>query len=888
MNPEDFKTIEKIYHAAIELPESERHAFLATACAGDSELLSEIEALIEIDQTNDGFLESSPQQLVAELMPELAEPVNLVGSSIGHFRIEELLGKGGMGEVYLAEDTKLDRKVALKFLPPEFVVNADRMNRFNREAKAVTALNHPNIITIYDINEVAGRHFIANEYIDGQTLRQFADGQPIESVRALEIAIQIASALAEAHSAGIAHRDIKPDNIMIRRNGLVKILDFGIAKVSNAGESDSGRDSGGETPATSTQLGMLVGTADYMSPEQARGLEVDTRTDLFSFGIVLFELIEGRLPFSGATSAETIDAILNQETPAAGINSAEIRDVLDRCLKKDRAERYQNAEELLIDLRSARRAVDHRRSRLTTDGSEPSPANSAPQLSHENSIGKRRATAVKWIAAALLLAGIAGWIGYGNLKQERRITSIAVMPFAVDGDDKSADYLSDGMTETLMRRLSGIPGLSIKARSSVFSYQGKNVDPRQIGRELNVDALLFGRMTQLGEQLTLQLELVDSATLDIIWTESYTRQMSDLATIQVEIAGDVSKKLQFRLTEAEQKQIAKVYTSSSEAQQLYLRGRFHWNKRNVRDFKRAIGYFERAVEIDPNFALAYAGLADTLALMPLYGNYRPRDYMPRAKDAARSALELDANLAEAHASLGYILNSYDYDWKGAEREYNRAIELNPSYATARQWYAEHLAFRGLTDDALAEISKTLELDPLSLVINRMKGNILLFAKRHDEAIAQFERTVEMFPDNALVRFNIGDAYESKGMQSEAVESYLIGLQLDGIGPNELESLRVAYRTRGWDGFWEEYLVQLLEKRKAQLENNPGEYFNDESLAFAYAAAKNKEKAIEHLVRAYDERNSALVTLRETRAYDILRADPRFQEILRKVGLPLTR
>jgi serine/threonine-protein kinase len=891
MDTERFKKIEKIFHAALELPVGRRQAFVAEACAGDAAVRREVKSLIALDEGDeDVLLESTPQRLVAELIDEEDLQQIKVGDTVGHFEIIELLGKGGMGEVYLARDAKLGRNVALKFMPPEFVANADRLRRFIREARTASALNHPNIITIYDINEVAGRHFISNEYIDGQTLRQLVNGRPVEPVRALDIAIQIASALSEAHAAGIVHRDIKPDNIMVRRNGLVKILDFGIAKVADGADADAAGTLEHDASATGTRAGVLVGTAEYMSPEQARGLGVDTRTDLFSFGIVLFEMLSGRPPFDGATPLETIESVLHNEPPAVGLESPEIITTIDRCLRKDRDERYQSADELLIDLRAARRAVDHRRSRPTTEvDTRPARPDEARVTGGElrapyvGAGARRRVAFGKWIAFALVLVGGAGFFGYRFADQNRQISSIAVMPFANEGN-RDIDYLSDGMTEALISNLSNVPNLSIKARDLVFRYKGKNLDPGQVGRELSVDAVLLGRLTQVGDDLKLRLELVDAVAQDVIWTESYDRHIDDLAAFQVEIAGDVSKKLRNRLTQAQQDHVAKVYTANSEAHQLYLKGRFHWNKRNIRDLQRAAGYFELAVEKDPGYALAHAGLADTLALMPLYGNYRPKEYMPRAKQAAERALELDDALAEAHASLGYILNCFDYDWKGAEREYRRAVSLNPSYATARQWYAEHLAFRGKTDEALEQISKALELDPLSLVINRMKGNILIFGNRHDDAIAQFERTIEMYPDNALVRFNLGDAYVSKGLKAEAVESYLTALQIDGLDTAELGRLRTANATAGWDGFWREYLSQQIAVRNSAYRNGSA-YFDDEGIAFAYAATGNREKTIEYLERAYEERSSALITIGRSEVYEFLKKDPRFVNLLQNIGLP---
>lgn len=893
MDTERFKKIEKIYHAAVELPVAERRAFVENACAGDEAVMSEVESLIALDEADgEGFLESTPQRLVAELIDEVDHQPIATGDTVGHFEIIELLGKGGMGEVYLARDKKLGRNVALKFLPPEFVANADRLRRFIREARTVSALNHPNIITIYDIDEVAGRHFIAAEYISGITLRQFASGKRVDAVQALEIAIQIASALDEAHSTQIAHRDIKPDNIMIRPNGLVKILDFGIAKFANESIPDPAVRSAFDDhlPPSFTRSGLIVGTADYMSPEQARGGEIDTRTDFFSFGIVLFEMLEGRLPFAGASSLETIDLILNAEPVQPTTESSEIRSILSRCLEKDRDRRYQTADELMADLRAARRSVDSRNARPTAEVVVAETSQPAGRLTAEPS-GRRpelrelaKRNYARPAAFGALLAIFVGVFGYFSLNRGQQIKSIAVMPFVNASGNPDIEYLNDGMTESLIRRLSVIPELSVKARQSVFAYKDQPIDPKRIGNELNVDAVLVGQLSQTGDDLTLRLELITSADDQVVWSQTYQRRSIDISTFQGKIASDIAESLRLRLTSAQRERVAKVYTSSPEAHRLYLKGRFYWNKRNVKDLQRARTCFEEAIAIDSNFALAYAGLADTLALMPLYGDFAPKDFMPQAKDTAIKALELDPNLAEAYASLGYVYNAYYYDWDEAERHYRRAIDLNPGYATARQWYAENLAFRGRTDDALNEITVALELDPLSLVINRMKGNILVFSERYDDAMAQFERSIEMYPDNAMLRYNVGDLMAARGRPEDAVREYLIALMIDGYDEPKLRALEASYKQSGAKSFWKTYQDQLEAKRSALLASNPSAYFDDESLAFAYAENGDRVKTLEFLRRAYDARSSSLMTIGQTKAYDFVRNDAEFESLLTDVGL----
>jgi serine/threonine protein kinase/Tfp pilus assembly protein PilF len=908
MDAERLKRIEEIYHAATEIPPAERVSFLSRICGGDEDLRREVASLLAVSRNSNNIFDTPPESLAAEMFAQREKPSNLAGSEISHYKIIRLLGAGGMGEVYLAEDIKLNRPVALKCLPPEFAEDKERMSRFIREAKSASALNHPNIITIHEINEFEGTHFIATEYIDGETLKVYIKTDPLSLNSALEIAVQIASALDEAHSAGIIHRDVKPDNVMIRPNGLVKILDFGIAKLSSnlgIGNPDFGFQSDpGELPQSNhknpqaTSPGIIIGTANYMSPEQAKGKEIDARTDIFSFGVVLYEMLAGRLPFEGESPLEIMGAILHKEAKALEIHEIppEIAKIIGKCLRKNRDERYQTIKDVLVALKDAKQnlaAVRNTQQILYSTG------NSAPQTDRRqaatgnerrqttNEIASRRRALKKLpaIVLAVLFVSAVGFFGFRFFTTEKQIKSIAVMPFVNQSGNQEVEYLSDGMTESLIRRLSNIPQLSIKARSTVFTYKGKTTTAKKIGEELNVDAVLFGRLVRRGDDLTVNIELVDTSTEDVLWSENYERRLNRLFSLESEIARNVSENLRLKLTRAEQVQVAKTYTTNSEAQQLYLKGRFHWNKRNKTDFEKAAEYFKQAVEKDPNYALAYTGLASTFALMPLYGNFRPKEYIPQARQAALKALELDANLAEAHASLGYIINTYNFDWDGAEREYKTAIKLNPNYATARQWYAEHLAFRGMADEALIEISKALELDPFSVVINRMKGNILVFAGRYDEAIVQLQKTIELYPENSIVRFNLGEAYAAKRMYSEAVGQYLIGLKLDGQKPEDIGKFEAAFKDNGWKGFWVAYLENLEKQRKTLLETDPTAYFNSEGIAYAFAAAGNKEKALEYLGAAFEERDPNLVTIKTSEVYVFLADDPRFKELIRNIGLP---
>ncbi|MBK9528650.1 MAG: protein kinase [Acidobacteria bacterium] len=640
------------------------------------------------------------------------------GEKLSHHKIVSAIGKGGMGEVFLAQDTKLNRQVALKILPAEFAEDKDRMGRFVREAQSASALNHPNIITIYEIGESDGTHFIATEFIDGKTLGEYVKANPLNYRSALEIAIQVASALDEAHAAGIVHRDIKPDNVMVRANGLVKILDFGIAKVSASSTSVSDSSEDATAIKSPTMPGMIIGTANYMSPEQAKGKEVDARTDIFSFGVVLYEMIAGQLPFEGENALEMIGAILHKDAKPLGPDvPTEISKLISKCLRKDRDERYQTIKDVGNDLREVKQELELKNlMERTASPNKPEPQTQilkATTLDEINQTTTNQTVAsnpkTKYLAAGLLtlLLAAGGFFGYRYLSgsNTKQINSIAVMPFENRNSDADTDYLSDGLAESVIFRLTQIPDLRVSPTSSVMRYKGASTDVAKIASELGVDAVMTGRLTKRGDNLNITVELVDARTNKSLWGEQYERKLSELLTTQREIVAEIVGKLQLKLSGESEQKLAKKYTDNNEAYQLYLQGRYHWNKRQIPEFEKAIVFFKQAIEKDPNYALAYSGLADTYSQFPTYGDFRPKDYMPQAKQAALKALELDPNLAEAHASLAIVLLYYEYDFSGAEKAFKRAIELDPNYPTAHQWYAELLSASGRHDEAIRENTK---------------------------------------------------------------------------------------------------------------------------------------------------------------------------------------
>ncbi|MBA4122955.1 MAG: protein kinase [Acidobacteria bacterium] len=827
-------------------------------------------------------------------------------TKLGRYKILSLIGAGGMGEVYLAEDTKLERKVALKILPETLAQDEERMRRFIHEAKSASALNHPNIITIYEIGEADNQHFIASEYIEGETLHSKLKAQPINLKPALDIAIQVTSALDAAHRAKIIHRDIKPENVMIRPDGLVKLLDFGIAKLAEK-QAEHNSDSEAATAIkANTTPGMIIGTANYMSPEQAKGKTVDARTDIFSFGVMLYEMLAGKLPFAGENALDVIGSILHKEfaplSQTVPDMPRELQHIVEKCLRKDRDERYQTIKDVLIDLKDVKQELEFQnklertaapnREEAKTQVFNPTTAGAAHTTSSAEYVVSeikqhKRGFAVGLIIALLAAIGIGYWLFVNRSSNTTQIESIAVMPFVNATDNTDVEYLSDGMTESLINSLSQLPKLSVKARSSVFHYKGKDVNPQTVGNELSVQAILNGRVVQRGDNLILSLELVDTKTGNQIWGEQYNRKQADLVSLQSEIARDVSNKLRTRLSGAEQNQIAKNYTANAEAYQLYLKGRYYWNKRTEVDLKRSIEYFNQAIAIDPAYALAYAGLADAYQVLPSYtDDPPPEEAYPKARAAAQRALEIDPTLAEPHATLAVVLEEYEWNFAQAEKEFKRAIELNPNYASAHQWYAEHLMSIGKFDEAIAEMKRAQQLDPLSLIINTILGRAYYIARRYDEAITQLRKTLEIEPNFPKARETLIDVYFAKGMYEEANEEKGKQKILEGVPPEQLDkaiaTVKDAYRKSGARGFWQKVIE--LEQEDARKKNTEMSPF---ALAKYQIRMGDKEQALNSLEKAIEsgKRDLGLLELKADPVWEPLRSDPRFQDLLQRVGFP---
>jgi serine/threonine protein kinase/Tfp pilus assembly protein PilF len=827
-------------------------------------------------------------------------------ATLSHYRIVAKLGAGGMGEVYLAEDTLLDRKVALKLLPAEFTEDEDRVYRFVQEAKAASALNHPNIITIYEIGEIDGTHFIATEFIDGQTLRQQMTSGEMTLHAALDIAIQTASALTAAHEAGIVHRDIKPENVMLRRDGIIKVLDFGLAKLTEQQPAEVNVDA--PTAAKiETDPGTVMGTASYMSPEQARGQKLDARTDIFSLSVVLYEMIASRSPFEGVNAFEVIGAILNREPQPLKTHRPELPDELERiiskALRKDREQRYQHIKDLQLDLADLRRELEFEE-RLkvkqmqpaakgveTKSGEQTATApvavlttgSATPHLttsSAEYLVGeiKRHKPGMVLAVGLLLIAVAAGTYFLSSFsRQTGPITSLAILPFINASGNAEVEYLSDGMTETLISSLSQLPNLNVKARSSVFRYKGREMNLQKIAQELKVQAILTGRVVERGEQLTLSLELVDTRTENAIWSEQYNRKQTDLVALQSEIARDVSSKLRAKLSGTDQAKVTKNYTANPEAYQLYLKSRFYWNKRTVDGLKQAVEYYKQAIERDPAFALAYSGLAETYVLFPVYSVASPKESMPLAKAAALKALEIDETIAEAHAALGLYLSNYAWNQAAAEKELRRAIELKPNYPTAHHWLGNGpLLTMQRFDEAVAAGRRAEELDPLSVIISADTGYTLLFARRYDEVMAQCQRTLTLDPNFYYTHYLLGWAYYGKGMYREAIAAYRKSLELNP-DPYAKALLALALAKSGG-------LAEAIKLRDELVSESTRRYLPGYHIAIANMALGERDEALARLEKDLTERGPQCSSLSFDPILDDLRNDPRFADLVRRVAL----
>jgi serine/threonine protein kinase/Tfp pilus assembly protein PilF len=738
----------------------------------------------------------------------------------GKYRMVEEIGRGGMAVVYKAEDTKLKRLVALKLLSPQFTRDREAKERFVREAQAASALDHPNICTVYEIDETKdGQMFIAMSYYEGGSLKERIREGPLTSEEVVATAIQITEGLAEAHERGIIHRDIKPANIMMTAKGQVKIMDFGLAKLS-----------GGERI---TEIGIPMGTVTHMSPEQARGEEVDPRTDIWSLGIVLYEMIAGSAPFKGENAQAVMYSILNVDPePITSINAeapTQLESIVDKALTKKPDFRYQNAADVLADLRKLKKEL------------------------RSEALAERQ-------------------------PKSKRKPSIAVLPFVDMSPQKDQGYFCDGMAEELINALTKLGGLQVASRTAAFQLKHKGYDVNGIGRRLRVQTVLEGSVQKAGNRVRVTAQLVNVADGYHLWSEKYDRDMEDIFAIQDEISLAIVDKLKIDLLGGEKAKLTKRHTKDLDAYSLYLRGRWLWNRRTEENLEKAIHLFEQAIAKDPHYAQAYVGLAESYVALPDYSSITPMGPFEKAKEAALRALEIDETLAEAHVSLASIKMNCEWDWKGAEREFKRAIELNPGYATAHHWYALYLTWMARFEEAIKEIKHAQELDPGSLVISRNIGLVFFHARQYDQAIDMACKTIEMDPGFSSTHSQLGCAYLQKSMYEEALAEIEKEKAVLGLFDSDVECyIGVTYALMGETAKARQVLAKLAEQARQF-------YVSPSNLARIWFALGEVDRGFEWLDEAYENRDRRLIELKVDPMFDNVRSEPRFVALLNKMGL----
>jgi eukaryotic-like serine/threonine-protein kinase len=800
-----------------------------------------------------------------------------------------------MGEVYLARDTRLGRKIALKFLSAEFTKDEERVRRFKQEARAASALNHPNLITIFEIGEVESVHFISTEFIEGETLRKRLSPAGMSTAEICDISSQVASALSAAHAAGIMHRDIKPENIMIRPDGVVKVLDFGLAKLTESPDEPETDLNAITKRNVETDPGVVMGTVSYMSPEQARGVPVDARTDIFSFGVVMYEMISGRVPFEGTSFGEVISGILGKRPMSLARYAVDVPPELERivskALAKNREERYQSIKDMLIDLKRLKQRLDveaelehsapHDWDREAVSGRRSADAapvlretrapDSAPPLIRTTSSAEYLVSGIKRHKKATFLvvgAALVAIAATSFMAGRSRIDSIAILPFSNLTGDPKMEAISEEMTEGIINHLYQLQKLRVISYGSVEHYKGQ-VDAGAVGRELGVSAVMIGRIKKGDGVIMVSAELIDARNKTLIWGAQEKPKFSDLAMAFHRFARGVSDKLGLKLSEAERKAL--------DAEELYETGRSYWNQRTTDGLNKGIEYFEKAVALKPDYAVAHAGLADCYNMLATYGAKAPAEAFPKAKAEARRALEIDDSLADAHVSLAYALFRGDWNWAESEKEFRQALVLNSRSAQAHQWYANLLIAVGRTDEAIAHTKLAVELDSTSLIIRSHFGFVYFFAHRYDDSIAACQKVLELDPTFFAARRYLGQAYAQKSKYEQAVSEFQRAVAASGGSPLMKAELAHAYALAGKKDEAQKILAELQQVSAQR-------YISPYSIALVYSGLGNKDETFNSLERAFQDRADYLVFLKVDPRFEWLHGDARFASLLERIGL----